>query len=293
MLSKLIKHEWKSTSKMGIVTLLTLAGMTLVGTLGIALPVNYFIQNYSMPGSRVMSDQESMYTVFATLTVMMSFMLIYLTFLGVAWGMIIYHSVRFFKTMYSEEGYLTHTLPVTPAQLLVSKTLVAGMWYFLVELGIILSVCILVGALLFSLSDSNMAGMLREFGYMWDTIEKDAAFGLTAAHMIILVVMALLVTPFSMMMTIFGSLTVGQLSRKYKAFMGILVYIGVMFVTAILSSIFRTIFMISAAVVGSEELEGFFLIFGNYDMTILLSAGMAVGFYFISHYILKSKLNLE
>lgn len=292
MLSKLIKHEWKSTSKMGIVTLLTLAGMTLVGTLGIAIPVNYFNQNYSTLGGR-MSDQESMYAVFATLTVMMSFMLIYLTFLGVAWGMLIYHSVRFYKTMYSEEGYLTHTLPVTPAQLLASKTLVAGVWYLLVEVGIILSVCILVGALLFSLSDGNMAGLLREFGYMWDTIEKDAAFRLTAAHMIIFVIVTLLVTPFSMMMTIFGSLTVGQLSRKYKAFMGILVCIGVMFGTAILSTLLRMIFMISAAVVGSEELEGFFLIFGNYDMTILLSAGMAVGFYFISHYILKRKLNLE
>ena len=46
----------------------------------------------------------------------------------------IYIAVRFYKNLYTDEGYLMHTLPVTPRQLLVSKLTVGSLWSFLVTI---------------------------------------------------------------------------------------------------------------------------------------------------------------
>lgn len=52
--------------------------------------------------------------------------------------------LRFYKNLYSNEGYLMFTLPVKPQQLLISKTIVAFAW-------LVISMLVFVGALLISL----------------------------------------------------------------------------------------------------------------------------------------------
>lgn len=289
MLKKLIKHEWKSTSKIGVVLLLVIAGMTLFGTLGVVLPVNY-IQSHRL------ADGDEMATYLLTMTIFMSVVLYIITFVGVTYGMTIYQGVHFYKTMYSEEGYLTHTLPVTPRQLLVSKTLVAGIWYLLVGLGIILSIGILLGTLFVSLIDFDTVRQMRmmesEMREMLQSLRASTSYALI--HAAIYIIMAVIITPFSTMMMLFGSLTVGQLSRKYRAFIGILVYIGVVFVNSILGNIIRGVFSVLGMLAEDNSgLASFLITFGPYDTILLLNAGLAVAFYFISQYILKKKLNLE
>lgn len=287
MLGKLIRHEWKSTYKMGCVILLLIAGMTLIGTLGIVLPVHYI-------GSDIETDSEGVAAVFFVMTMVMSIMLYVVTFMGVTYGMLIYQGVHFYKTMYSEEGYLTHTLPVTPRQLLVSKTLTAGLWYLLVELGIILSIVILIISLFTSLAGLSdlgleMAELQREMRSL-----MDPETGFAVLHMVCYGILAILITPFSTMLILFGSLTVGQLSRKYKAFMGILVYVGVLFVNSILGSIVNFVFScLSMVAADNEAVASFLMTFGSYDCTLLLTVCIGVAFYFISHHILTKKLNLE
>lgn len=285
MLGKLIKHEWKSTYKMGCVILLLIAGMTLIGTLGIVIPINYI-------GNGVETESEGMAATFMAMTMFMSIMLYMMTFMGVTYGMLIYQGVHFYKTMYSEEGYLTNTLPVTPRQLLVSKTLVSGLWYLLVEIGIILSVLVLAFSLLASLNAFSDFG--REMAEIQWEIVRDSNAGLAIIHVIVSVILAVLISPFSAMLMLFGSLTVGQLSRKYKAFMGILVYMGVMFANGIIGNIVKVLFtFLSVLFSDNEAMAGFLMTFGSYDCTILVTAGIGIAFYFIAHHILTKKLNLE
>ena len=40
----------------------------------------------------------------------------------------VYLAIRFQKNLFSDEGYLTHTLPVSPTKLIWSKMLVAWAW---------------------------------------------------------------------------------------------------------------------------------------------------------------------
>lgn len=285
MLGKLIKHEWKSTYKIGGLILFLIAGMTLIGTLGIVIPVNYMKDG-------IETDSEGVAAAFMGMTMFMSVMLYMVTFMGVTYGMLIYQGVHFYKTMYSEEGYLTNTLPVTPRQLLISKTLVAGGWYLLVGLGIALSILILIVSLFTSM---NMFGdFAREMEEMRRDLQMDPNAGLVILHVIGYVVLAVLIAPFCTMLMLFGSLTVGQLSRKYKALMGILVYVGVMFANSILSNILRFVFScLAVAFEDNAAVASFLMIFGTYDCTLLVTAGIGIAFYFISHHILTKKLNLE
>ena len=56
-------------------------------------------------------------------------------------------------------------------------------------------------------------------------------------HIIGSMLLALIVTPFSTMMTLFGAITIGQLASKYRALMGILAYFGVSVINGVVSYI--------------------------------------------------------
>ncbi len=87
----------------------------------------------------------------------------------------------------------------------------------------------------------------------------------------------------------------GQLSRKYKALMGILAYFGVMFVNMVVSYIvqfvlsFKEILFHMGNYYGSNNVN----MAANYDSTLVVSLIMGVSMYFISHYILTKKLNMD
>lgn len=288
MLKKLIKHEWKSTSKIGCIGLLAIVGITLIGLVGIVLPLNY-IENVSI------AEEDTVFFVFLTMAMVMSIFFYIFALMGVSFGVLIYMGVRFYKTMYSDEGYLTHTLPVTPKQLLLSKTLIAGLWYFLSTLGIVLSVVALIWAAFGSLGGLSLSQQWALIGDMMGELLRDNEEQIFfLIHGIVYVLAMVIVTPFSTMMILFGSFTVGQLSRKYKALMGILVYFGVAFANSILCNVVKYLFMVWAVLsVDNPVLNQFFLSFGSYDIPLLVSAGIAIALYFISGNILTRKLNLE
>ena len=67
--------------------------------------------------------------------------------LASTWGMLIFLGIRFYRSMYTDEGYLSHTLPVTANQLFLSKVLVSGVWYLFITIGIGISVVALIVSL--------------------------------------------------------------------------------------------------------------------------------------------------
>ncbi len=77
--------------------------------------------------------------------------------------------LRFYKNLYSNEGYLMFTLPVKPQQLLLSKTIVAFTW-------IVISMLIFVGALLVSLY-----GFGVEFNFIDNIMSELEKYGMENA----------------------------------------------------------------------------------------------------------------
>ena len=133
MLGKLIKHEWKGTYRMGCLMLGAMAVVTFLGWLSFQAPV-WKSMNGGSQASFGWLDIFSMFTV-----MIYAMLLVCVTF-----GIKVYLGVRFYRTMYTDEGYLTHTLPATKNQILASKILVSGLWTLFILLSVYLSLLLLV-----------------------------------------------------------------------------------------------------------------------------------------------------
>ena len=95
MLGKLLKHEWKSVWKIPTILLCVLMGLAVLAGLGFASP----IWDSGLEGLGVLA--------------VLSWMVFYFAIMGVSMGIMLYLAVRFYRSMFTDEGYLTHTLPVT------------------------------------------------------------------------------------------------------------------------------------------------------------------------------------
>ncbi len=104
MLKKLLKHEWKETWRIPALACALMIILTLVSVI--------CFTRMSPPAN---ADELN-----AGAFVLMMFYVLTISCVSVVVS--IYIAVRFYKNLYTDEGYLMHTLPVTPRQLLVSSS---------------------------------------------------------------------------------------------------------------------------------------------------------------------------
>lgn len=123
MLGKLMKQEWLSTWKIPTVLIgVVFAAATIFG-LFCASPVWDLM------------DWWGADVIFSA-----TILLFYGALMCCGVGTSIYLAVRYYRSMYSNEGYLTHTLPVTPNQLLLSKMINFSIWELLSVICIVFNI---------------------------------------------------------------------------------------------------------------------------------------------------------
>ena len=151
MLTKLLEHEWKSNWKVPTILIGILLLLALLTGSTFVVPV--WEDNMLALG---------MLIVFIWMT-------FYLGMFGVSLGISIYLAVRFYKSMYTDEGYLTHTLPVTARQLLLAKGIHMAIWNCLTTLAIVVSFMICGGMILLFLNPlrAEMMEIWRELQVRW------------------------------------------------------------------------------------------------------------------------------
>ena len=295
MLGKLMKYEWKNTWKAGCLMLL---GMLIVTSLGcVVLHMRQFARLFD-DGNISGGQALGVMSVFVAILIIYVVML-----LAATWGMLIYLGMRFYRSMYTDEGYLTHTLPVTTNQLFLSKVLVSGAWYLIVEVGIGVSVLALVISMMTGLFDiGGVSGLLTEYdGNFWaflsDGIYELSRFykeqmGINLAHYALTLLLSYVIGPFVTMITLFGALTIGQLSSRHKGLMGILAYAGLTILTTVIGSVVQSVFVFGANMANQP---GNISATANvaYDINVLTSLLIVVVMYGVSYYIMNKKLNLD
>lgn len=293
MLGKLIKYEFKETYKMGGLMLLLILAVSLLGVVGFVSPLSMLMEH----GEVLEAAEEPIVSVVWVMTMVVSLVLYIIVLIGVMYGILIYSGVHFYRSMYTDEGYLTQTLPVTPHQLLISKTLVAGVWYLTVEIAMIVSILALVFAMVNSVSGA-VPDMNAYFGEMspWEFFNQmfvamSSELGINAVHYVLSMLLVFLVTPFATILMLFGSVTIGQLSRKYKGMMGIVAYFVVMIINMLLAYIIQFLFMFGTIVIDNGG--GSVPLTSAYDSSTVLGLIMGTAMYFISHHILSKRLNME
>lgn len=294
MLGKLMKYEWKNTWKAGTLMLLGMFIVTVIGCIVLQMPgVAEFLDRNDINGAQTWLMISSFVAILILYVIML---------LASTWGMLIFLGIRFYRSMYTDEGYLSHTLPVTANQLFLSKVLVSGAWYLFITIGIGISVLALLLSMMTGLFNIGEVGIMTQYnGNIWEFL-SDAMYelsrvyeeqmGINLLHYGITLLLTYVAGPFITLVTLFGALTIGQLSSRHKGLMGILVYAGLTILSSIIGSTVQSAFMFGTNVLSSSN--GISVSANSaYDINVITSLLIAAIMYGVSYYILNRKLNLD
>ena len=267
MVKKLIKYDFASYLRLLLPVQLILLGIAAL---------NRFIQIFEDTGSAVYNIVFGSSVFLYVVSIIVCLLLT--TIVAIT---------RFYKGMYSNEGYLSHTLPVTPSQHILSKLLVSMIFQIGSAFAVFLSFCIS------TLGELNIE-LFKAGGYL---LGRFYTFyqGNTILYIIEFIVMMLVSSAAGMLMLYF-CISVGQLAKKHK----VLAAFGVYFGLYIISQIFGTIMIIMFAT--NPWLMGDIAKWVAYNTTaffhialcggIILSAILGVVYFLITRYIMSKKLNL-
>lgn len=274
MLTKLISHEWKDTFKVPALLL------TITVLLSAASLVYFSV-----------ADQAS-----ADIDLNVRNFVLYIAYIlilsGLSMILVIYFAIRFYKNLYTDEGYLMHTLPVKPWMLIVSKLTIGTIWFYLIDL-------LLVGAitLITSIALPTMAYFSPEDLLELRTMFQSYHTIFTVPSILFLAIPVMIIGSVFSLLTIYASISLGQLFSSHKVLASILCYLG-------LSTILSTAMMLLTA----PTTAGVFIIqstsanpmadFASIYWSIMLISLFAnlilcVPAFWICNYVMKRCLNLD
>ena len=271
MLGKLLKYELKATARWFLPLYIALIALTLLNKLTMII---------ELPDLLV-------FNLFKGLLIFVYVLVIIFTSVAT----MILLVVRFYKNLHTDEGYLTHTLPVKPSTQLNCKILSGCIWTVSSFFMQIISLFILfVGEGLFT----EVADVFTEIG------EFLKAAGLMDNLIVTLIILAItmLISLLYSLLMMYCSISLGSLFNKHKIIGAIFVYFVISFVIQLFSMVLMVVGINSPVSYEIVEVEDFSVeIFNFLNLIMILSAGLTIVcntiFYFLNHYVISKKLNLE
>ena len=197
--------------------------------------------------------------------------------------------LRFYKGLLGDEGYLMHTLPVKPWQLITAKGVVAAGVVIVSSIVAVLSIMILVGF-------DDFSGMMRGIGNMLESLADEPKYILVVIEGVILMVLSALQSVYR----IYAAMAIGQLADKYRALASLAAYIAI--------NIALTVLFVAIILIG--DATGFDYVLGRWLMGVdftektftiiqmtmgamfLVTVVQLAAFHVITERILSLKLNL-
>ncbi len=278
MLKKLLKYDWKYFWKVPAIINLALGVITLLGITSLISP----LWNIDSDLIDVLLDT--------------SLLFYYISIFAGSIAVSVYIAVRFYRNLYTDEGYLTNTLPVAPRQIILSKLLVSALWSFITSLVILLSVILLITVAGWAYGDANFITIFYGIMDIWrELIDVLWEYGFHPLLFFILLIIYMIVSVFFNILLIFAAISLGQLFQKHKIMGAILwffiEYIIIQFGSSMLMGIITFGYLGHWEDMNSNEFFAFLnmLLSGGIVLTLAGSAGL----YFLSEYMLKKRLNLD
>ena len=157
MFGKLLKYDFKYVARIW--------WMLAVGVLGLSVAASLVF--------RAIFLNINSNGFFAFLSVLGMFFLV-VSFIGIFGSLVVTEVlvfVRFYKNFYTDEGYLTFTLPVKRSKLLLSKTLNSIIWFALHTALILVCVVIFLGlGIGSSMGTPPLKTVGISIGWLWDKV---------------------------------------------------------------------------------------------------------------------------
>lgn len=194
--------------------------------------------------------------------------------------------LRFYHNLMTDEGYLMFTLPVSTTELIFSKLIVSVVWFlgtFAVDaLGMLLS------GMLGGYEDVVRFRFAFTFNVPYSIPITQAQAGWLAAGVVVLVILCGL----ALCLMTYAAMAIGQSFKKNKGLMSVVFFFVLWIGTRIvLTLIFGAAYgSASAAVNTMTVLHAFWLVLG---CTCIGALAFCVGFFFLTHGMLRKHLNLQ
>lgn len=263
MFAKLLKNEWRASRKtIGLLCAVILISGLLIGSASLGL--------------FYMAENTQTNALFVLLTILLVVCVVAVALSCAA--SVFYALWRFYRSRFTEEGYLTYTLPVNHHQLLLSGILVS-VW------DILLTTLAAFGAVFLALAVASLALPWQELGkadwaMFWSSLGQALQELVPHLGEILGVLLMLLLMCLSQLMLLMLAVTIGAMAaKKHPILMAVMVYYGV----GVLRSISFGCFL------GSTAMKTFV---GTLTVMDLTSLVVMAGSYFAIYYLTSRKLNL-
>ena len=267
MFAKLIKHEWRaSRGALGLICLICLIGALLGGS-----SMRYLVW--------VSSQTESMKLMDVLCVLALIAAIIAIAVCGM--GELIFLIWRFYKSRFTDEGYLTFTLPVTTHQILLSSMLNSVIGMLIVTAVVALSVLVLV-----LVGFSGEAGFWKALGEFLPQLFSELArcIGREELGYAALALLNVLVGIFCGLVMLMLSVTIGSVvAKKHKILAAVGTYYGIQVAMSIAEAL---------ALTGTIMMDGVGKPSHVFLMNLFLMLVVTVGGYFLMYWLADRKLNL-
>lgn len=282
MFAKLLKHEWRATR--GIIGLLCV--IILIAGLTIGAVSHYmFLMDQDGPTVILNEDEQAMYaeptlSEFAQVVCILLMVAAVMAVAVCAAASVFAVIWRFYKSRFTDEGYLTFTLPVNHHQLLLSSILNSIFGVLLVVLACFAAVGIVFGLVFLAFPKDIIWAdvwvsweLVRQ--QLWDSFSKNAdqfaLAGFTAVS-----------GALSQLICLMLAVTIGSLiAKKHKIIAAVGVYYGIGLAESVF---FSTVFLTAFSSRNANIILG---------VPGVISLLIAVGGYFLMHWLVSRRLNLN
>lgn len=210
--------------------------------------------------------------------------------------LLVFSTIRFYKNIVRDEGYLMHTLPVPTWQLIASKFISVYIWFF---------VMIIVTGICSGIAFGEPFWLFKFIGEFKEVVpEIREAMGEDVYPIFIGMLkyyaIFMVLSPFLAMANVYFAFALGNLFNKSKLGMSVVMFFSAQFAESIISSIISSILfssdMLAFAVSLNEEAPPTQVMEYLNNVTsfsIVFSLIFAIGYTITAERIFAKKLNLE
>lgn len=276
MLGKLLKYEMRATARPILPAFLAVLGLTLISSLFIL---------FGNPFEDVAGLDTVYSTVFGSL---LAFTILAIVVFSAI--VIIFILQRFYKNFFTDEAYLTFTLPVSTAQNLGAKLISGLIWVALAGLVSLFCIFYIIFVALMKSGEVGLPEIWRAFGLGFQTLFEELELGTGAVFLAELIVMVL-VSLVSSLIIYYLSVTLGCfVAKKHKVWGSIGMYFAINFGISIVSNLFAS-FLTFGTFAAEVDVGAVFHLLLLVPTVLYLAVGV-VG-WFVCVKLLRDKINLQ
>ncbi len=280
MFLKLMKYEMKACSRFGlwVLTAILLAGLVLGSSV-----------------SLLSSFQNDDKYLFLQMTAGLMSAMAYFVLIGSATVMVLLLLLRFYKTMVTDEAYLTLTLPVSTSSLLLSKLLTAMIWTLFSGLAIVAAIFIVLSMISQFVPNSFiLSDVLQQLSEaLTQTLPNVfAEAGLSYFFTLLLLLLIGLASAAESVFSVFMAILIGScLARKHK----LLASIGSILVLNLCKNLLFSVpsLLTIGALGASLDGQSTVLTYAVLLFYLAMFLGTLALEFIVSRWLIRKKVNLE